>query len=69
MTLVLNGYPELQAAMAAIRDQADEVLVKPMEVARLRELIHKRLAHPTDRKSLATESVASILERDLGATI
>ena len=69
VTLVLSGYPELQAAMAAIRDQADEVLVKPMEVATLRDLIHKRLAHPTDRKSPATESVASILERDLGATI
>ncbi len=69
ITLVLSGYPELQEAMAAIRAQADEVLVKPMEIAALRSLIHQKIANPTARKSLATESVASILERDLDTTI
>ncbi len=69
VTLVISGYPELQKAMAAIRDQADEVLVKPMAVASLRSLIHDKLANPKARKSPATESVASILERDLLATI
>jgi CheY-like chemotaxis protein len=69
VTLVLSGYPELQEAMAAIRAQADEVLVKPMEIAALRSLIHKRIANPTARKLTGTESVASILERELESTI
>jgi ActR/RegA family two-component response regulator len=35
VTLVLSGYPELQEAMSAILLQADEVLVKPIEIASL----------------------------------
>ncbi|HEV2399351.1 MAG TPA: response regulator [Candidatus Sulfotelmatobacter sp.] len=69
VTLVLSGYPELQEAMSAILLQADEVLVKPIEIASLRDLIRKKLANPVARRALTTESVASILERDLDATI
>src|SRR6266436_2032132 len=43
VTLVLSGYPELQEAMSAILLQADEVLVKPIEIASLRDLIRKKL--------------------------
>src|SRR5271165_2422657 len=35
-TLVLSGYPALDEALAAIRVQADEVLVKPIDIASLR---------------------------------
>jgi hypothetical protein len=55
--------------MSAICSQADEVLVKPMEIASLKSLIRQKLANRTTRKELATESVASILEHDLDATI
>ncbi len=69
-TFVLSGYPELEEALAAIRAQTDEVLVKPVEIAELRKLIHERLANPAGpRRSLPTESVASILEHDLNTTI
>ena len=69
VTFVLSGYPELEEALAAIRAQTDEVLVKPIEIAELRKLIHERLANPGLRKSLPTESVAAILEHDLDTTI
>ena len=69
VTLVLSGYPELHEAMSAICSQADEVLVKPMEIASLKSLIRQKLANRTTRKELASESVASILEHDLDATI
>src|SRR4030095_834923 len=49
VTLVLSGYPELDEALAAIRLQADEVLVKPIDIAELREIIHKKLSHPLAR--------------------
>jgi DNA-binding response OmpR family regulator len=69
VTLVLSGYPELDEALSAIRLQADEVLVKPMDIASLREIIHKKLANPTRQRPLPTESVASILEHDRDSTI
>jgi DNA-binding response OmpR family regulator len=69
VTLILSGYPVLDEAWAAIRLQADEVLVKPIEIASLREIIREKLKTPASHRPLATETVASILERELNATI
>jgi CheY-like chemotaxis protein len=69
VTLVLSGYPALDDALAAIRLQADEVLVKPIDIVSLREIIRKKLANPVAQGPLPTESVASILEHNLDATI
>ena len=69
VTLVLSGYPELDEALSAIRLQADEILVKPIEISSLRELIHRKLANPVPFRPLPTQSVASILEHNLDATI
>jgi CheY-like chemotaxis protein len=69
VTLVLSGYPALDEALAAIRSQVDQVLVKPIEIASLRKTIRERLANPITHRPLTTESVASILEHDLDATI
>ena len=69
VTLVLSGYPFLEEALSAVRLQADEILVKPIELASLRKIIREKLAHPIALKSLPTESVASILEHELDATI
>ena len=66
---MLSGYPELDEALSAIRLQADKVLVKPIEIASLREIIHKEIANPSPQRPLPTQSVASILEHDLDATI
>src|SRR5579864_2258044 len=68
-TLVLSGYPAIDEALSAIRLQADEVLTKPIQVASLREAIRNKLADPVARRSLPMETVASILEHDLNATI
>ena len=69
VTLVLSGYPELDEALSVIRSQADDVLVKPIEIAALREIIHDRVAHRVLHKPFTAKSVASILEQDLDATI
>jgi DNA-binding response OmpR family regulator len=69
VTLVLSGYPELDEALAAIRLQADEILVKPIQIASLREIIHEKLRNPIVRKPLTAVSVASILEHDLEVTV
>lgn len=68
-TLVLSGYPAIDEALSAIRLQADAVLTKPIQVASLREAIRNKLANPAASRPLPTETVASILEHDLNATI
>src|ERR1700722_5237881 len=52
ITLVLSGYPALDEALSAIRLQADEVLVKPIEIFALRDLIRRKLANPVRPGSL-----------------
>ena len=69
VTVVLSGYPAIDEALSAIRLQADDVLMKPIQMATLREAIRKKLANPIASRPLPTESVASILEHDLNATI
>src|SRR5882762_1623110 len=71
VTLVLSGYPAIEEAFAAIRVQADEILVKPIEIAVLRSIVRAKLTNAADHPYVATlsESVASILERDLDVTI
>src|ERR1700736_465015 len=69
VTLVLSGYPAIDEALSAIRFQADEVLVKPIEIASLRTIICEKLTHPVAHRPVPLESVASILERDLDTTI
>jgi ActR/RegA family two-component response regulator len=69
VTLVLSGYPAIDEALSAIRLQADEVLMKPLQVSSIREAIRNKIANPVARKPLSTESVACILEHDLNVTI
>src|SRR5580700_8532661 len=58
LTIVLSGYPALSEAMAAILSQADEILVKPIQIGSIKELIRTRLAAPHTIKRAKTESVA-----------
>jgi DNA-binding NarL/FixJ family response regulator len=69
LTLVVSAFPDVQGAMAAILLQADEVLVKPLEVERLAELIRKKTQERAHLPKPRKESVASILERDVKTTI
>jgi len=69
VTLVFTGYPALKEAMNAILLQADEILVKPMDVPELVALIREKLQKRGAQKRKGVERVASILERDKKATI
>jgi len=69
VTLVFTGYPALKEAMNAILLQADEILVKPMDVPELVALIREKLQKRGAQKRKRVERVASILERDKKATI
>lgn len=68
-TLVLTGYPAIDEALSAIRFQVDEVLMKPIQPASLREAIRNQLTNPAAHKPMQTQSVASILEHHRTSTI
>src|ERR1700682_497137 len=69
VTLVLSGYPVLQAALSGLLLQADQVLVKPIGFGEITEIIKKKLANPSAQMAVNKERVAAILERDLDQTI
>jgi DNA-binding response OmpR family regulator len=68
VTMLLSAFPEMDAAANAILLQADQILVKPMDVKALVDSIRERLAvgPPTVR---VVETVAAILERTAQSTI
>ena len=62
VTILLSAFPEMGAAAQAILLQADEILVKPMDVSSLVKVINQRLASGPLNLRLV-ETVATILER------
>jgi DNA-binding response OmpR family regulator len=68
VTMLFSAFPEMDAASHAILLQADQILVKPMDVSTLVDAIKERLAigPPAAR---TVESVATILERTSETTI
>ena len=68
VTLLLSAFPEMSAAANAILMQADEILVKPMNISDLLDAITQRLAKgPLHKRKI--ETLATILERTCEASI
>jgi YesN/AraC family two-component response regulator len=68
VTMLLSAFPEMDAASHAIMLQADQILVKPMNVTALVAAIRERIAMgpPAAR---VVETVATILERTTDITV
>jgi CheY-like chemotaxis protein len=62
VTMLLSAFPEMDAAAQAILLQADQILVKPMDITALVEAIGQRLAGASAGVRVV-ETVAEILER------
>jgi DNA-binding response OmpR family regulator len=69
VTILVSGYPALQDAMNAIMLQADEVLLKTVGVAKITEIINRRLSTPQGRDMSNKVRFAAILDSESGATI
>jgi CheY-like chemotaxis protein len=68
VTILLSAFPEMDEAAHAILLQADQILVKPMNIPALIEVIEQRLASGP-LPSRVIESVATILEHSIESTI
>jgi DNA-binding response OmpR family regulator len=64
VTLVYSGYPEMEEATNAILLQADQILLKPLNIQELVKVIHENLASGSKATRRVTESVASIIDSD-----
>jgi DNA-binding response OmpR family regulator len=62
ITMLLSSFPEVNAAAQAILLQADEILVKPMDIKSLVAAIRHRLTSGSPDLRVV-ETVAAILER------
>jgi len=67
VTMILSAFPELDAASHAIMLQADQILLKPMDVMALVAAIKERLATGPPAAQVV-ETVATILERTTDST-
>lgn len=63
VTMLLSAFPEMAAATHAILLQADEILVKPMDIVDLVKVIRQRLARGPN-PARPVESIVDILERN-----
>jgi DNA-binding response OmpR family regulator len=68
LTLLLSSFPEMGAAALAMREQTDDILIKPMEISALAEAITARLFQPP-ANSHTVETVATILGRSTQSCI
>jgi DNA-binding NtrC family response regulator len=68
VTLLLSAFPRMAAAAQATLLQADEILVKPVNIPSLVEVIQHRVAIGPSRARVI-ESVAAILDRTTQDTI
>jgi YesN/AraC family two-component response regulator len=68
VTIVLSAYPDMAKATAAILQQADEIILKPVNAGSIVEVIRQLLAQETPAKRHEpVEAIATILERETPA--
>jgi len=69
LTLLVSGYPDVQSALAAILLEADEIMVKPFEVAKLADLVREKMLNRKPAARAEKERVGTILQRCISAVV
>ena len=63
LTMLLSGFPDVKSAMEAIILEADEIVVKPVEIKQLSEMVRERLLIHKPANRASKERVSEILHR------
>jgi ActR/RegA family two-component response regulator len=63
LTMLLSGFPDVKSAMESIIREADEIVLKPIEIKRFAEMLRERLLIQKPVRSTIKEKVSEILER------
>jgi DNA-binding response OmpR family regulator len=63
LTMLLSGFPDVKSAMEAIILEADEIVVKPVEIMQLAEMVRERLRIQKPANRASKQRVSEILHR------
>jgi DNA-binding response OmpR family regulator len=63
LTMLVSGFPDVKSAMEAIILEADEIVVKPIQIKQLAEMVRERLLIQKPANRPKKESVGAILQR------
>jgi DNA-binding response OmpR family regulator len=69
LTLLVSGYPDVQSAMAAILLEADEIMVKPLDIGKLPDLVREKMLNRRPAARLEKERVGTILQRCIASVV
>jgi ActR/RegA family two-component response regulator len=69
LTMLVSGFPDVQSAMAAVFQEANEIIVKPFEIWQLTELLEERMVNRKPAMRIAKERVGALLQRCVGSVI
>ena len=62
--LILTGYPDIDTAMRAIREQVDDYLVKPTEVENIVATIRSKLEQSSRPPTVSLKRLSEIIKRE-----
>jgi ActR/RegA family two-component response regulator len=69
-TLILTGYPDFESALIAIRNQVDDYIVKPADVAKLVQALKAKADEPRrPERALPSKRVSVILRESAGQLV
>ena len=63
-TFILTGYPAIETALAAIREQVDDYLIKPTDIEQLVETIQAKLGKRTSSDRLRPKRLPLVIEEN-----
>src|SRR6202795_1397030 len=69
LTMLLSAVPDVQSAMEAIILEADEIVVKPVEIKQLAEMVRERLLIQKPANRPSKERGSEILQRCCGLVV
>ena len=64
VTFILTGYPAMETALAAIREQVDDFLIKPTDIEQLVETIRSKLAKRKSSDRIQPKRLPVVIEEN-----
>jgi ActR/RegA family two-component response regulator len=62
--LILTGYPDIDTAMRAMREQVDDYLIKPTEIENIVETIRSKMGRSSPPPKLTPKRLNEIIKRE-----
>src|SRR5437868_3545394 len=69
VNLIITGFPAFETALRAIREQVDDYIVKPADIAKLVQQIEEKLLHPVPKTLRRSKPLAQLLRENVDAVV